>query len=133
MSSWWLNTVIYEVYVDKFAKDFKGLGEKLPYLTDLGIGAVHILPHYPSPMADDGYDVSDYTNVRADLGTLEDFEMFAKSAHESDIKIIVDLVLNHTSIEHPWFKEACAGNGGGKRDYYLWSASGEEYTDAVNP
>lgn len=110
---WWKNAVLYEVYVDKFAKNFKGMVGKLPYLKDLGINCIWLLPHYPSPMVDDGYDVSDYMNVRPELGTLDDFRMFTKKAHEMGIRVIVDLVLNHVSVEHPWFKE--------RRDFFLWS------------
>lgn len=122
---WWKNAVIYEVYVDKFAGNFRGMAEKLPYLKNLGINCIWILPHYPSPMVDDGYDVSDYMNVRPELGTLDDFRMFTKKAHEMGIRVIVDLVLNHVSIEHPWFKE--------RRDYFLWSKTGKEFPQAVNP
>ncbi len=122
---WWKNTVIYEVYVDKFAKDFRGMTGKLDYLKKLGVGCVWILPHYPSPMIDDGYDVSDYKNVRSQLGTLEDFKEFVRKAHEAGIRVIVDLVLNHVSIEHPWFRE--------KRDFFLWSKTGKEFPQAINP
>ena len=103
---WWKNAVIYEVYVDKFAKNFKGMAEKLPYLKNLGINTIWLLPHYPSPMVDDGYDISDYMNVRRDLGALDDFKEFTQKAHEMGIRVIVDFVLNHISIKHPWFVEA---------------------------
>ncbi len=122
---WWKNAVIYEVYVDKFAKNFKSMVEKLPYLKNLGINCVWIPPHYPSPMIDDGYDVSDYLNVRTELGTLGDFRDFTTKAHQMGIRVIVDLVLNHVSVEHPWFKE--------RRDFFLWSKTGKEFPRAVNP
>lgn len=111
--------------MDKFAKDFKGMAEKLPYLKSLGINCIWLLPHYPSPMVDDGYDVSDYLNVRSELGTLDDFKQFTEKAHEMGIRVIIDLVLNHVSIEHPWFR--------GKKDFFLWSKTGKEFPQAVNP
>lgn len=122
---WWKNAVIYEVYVDKFAKNFEGMAEKLPYLKTLGINCIWLLPHYPSPMIDDGYDVSDYLNVRPELGTLDDFKQFTKKAHENGIRVIVDLVINHVSVEHPWFRE--------RKDFFLWSKTGKEFPQAVNP
>ena len=102
---WWKDTVFYELYVDKFAGNFPCLAEKINYLAELGIGCIHVLPHYPSPMADDGYDISDYKNIRAGLGTMEDFDLFVKRAHEAGIRVMIDFVLNHVSIQHPWFKE----------------------------
>src|SRR3989338_3948416 len=122
---WWKKAIIYEVYVDKFAGNFKGLAEKLPYLKNLGINCIWLLPHYPSPMIDDGYDVSDYLGVRRELGTLDDFKQFTKKAHEAGIKIIIDLVLNHVSIEHRWFQE--------RKDFFIWSKTGREFSGAVNP
>src|SRR3989344_5255570 len=129
---WWKNVVIYELYVDKFAENFTGLSEKLGYLRALGINCVHILPHYPSPMVDDGYDVSDYKSVRAELGTIEDFEKFAKLAHGWGIKIIIDLVLNHASIAHPLFIEASLDKNAASRNLFLWSDTGQEYALAIN-
>ena len=122
---WWKKAIIYEVYVDKFAGNFKGLAEKLPYLKNLGINCIWLLPHYPSPMIDDGYDVSDYLGVRSELGTLDDFKQFTEKAHEAGIKIIIDLVLNHVSIKHPWFQE--------RKDFFIWSKTGKEFPKAVNP
>lgn len=130
---WWKRAVIYELYVDKFAGDFKELTGKIDYLLFLGVNTLHILPHYPSPMVDGGYDVSDYLNVRKDLGTREDFRDFARRAHEAGIKIILDLVLNHTSIEHEWFKNAARSVSDPKRDFYLWSKTGKEFECAANP
>src|SRR3989344_7535384 len=95
---WWKNAIIYEVYVDKFAGDFKGLIGKLNYLKGLGINCIWLLPHYPSPMVDGGYDLSDYMNVRSELGTLDDFKEFTQKAHSAGIKVIVDLILNHVSV-----------------------------------
>lgn len=121
--SWWMRGRIYELYVDKFATNFAGLTERLDYFTFLGINTLHILPHYPSPMVDDGYDISDYKNVRLDLGTLEDFKRFTEAAHRRNIRVMVDLVLNHVSCEHPWFKEARATKHNSFRDFFVWSES----------
>jgi len=132
-SYWWKNAVIYEVYVDKFANNFKGMVEKLPYLRELGINCIWILPHYPSPMVDDGYDVSDYMDVRKELGTLSDFEDFVQEAHKIGIRVIIDLVLNHVSIQHPWFVEASQSVNSPKKDYFLWSKTGKEFEFASNP
>ena len=117
------NAIFYELYVDKFAGNFRALMERLPYLAELGVTHVHLLPHYPSPMIDGGYDVSDYVGVRPELGTLDDFDHFATRAAELQISIMVDLVLNHTSTRHPWFEEALRNPQSPKRDYYLWRTS----------
>ena len=130
---WWQQAVIYEVYVDKFASDFRGMIDKLPYLKNLGINCIWLLPHYSSPMIDDGYDVSDYMKVRKELGTLEDFKIFVEKAHGLGIRVIVDLVLNHVSIDHPWFKNATKSSVSKYRDYFLWSKTGKEFLQAVNP
>jgi len=127
---WWLKAVIYEVYVDKFAKDFKGFTKSLDYLEFLGVNTLWVLPHYPSPMVDGGYDVSDYCSVRSDLGTIEDFEGFVKAAHERGMKIIIDLVLNHTSSLHPWFLEARSSKNSPKRDWYIWSEDVSKFSQA---
>ncbi len=103
---WWTKAVIYELYVDKFAGNFPGLTEKLDYFTYLGVNTLWLLPHYPSPGIDGGYDISDYQNIRGDLGTLDDFDRFLQTAHQRGLKVIIDLVLNHTSDDHSWFKEA---------------------------
>ena len=130
---WWKNTVIYEVYVDKFAKNFRGMTEKLDYLKELGIDCIWLLPHYPSPMVDDGYDVADYMGVRKDLGTLDDFKVFLAKAHEKGIRVITDLVLNHVSVEHPWFIEAAKSLKSPKRGFFLWSKDGNELLSARSP
>jgi maltose alpha-D-glucosyltransferase/alpha-amylase len=123
---WWKDAKIYELYVDRFAGNFQNLTAQLDYLERLGINALHILPHYPSPMADGGYDVMEYLNVRPELGTIEDFDTFLKEAHRRDIKVIIDFVLNHVSEFHPWFLEARSSKDNNKRDYFLWSESGHE-------
>lgn len=127
MNCWWKAAKIYELYVDKFAGTFAGLESKLQYLRELGINTVHILPHYPSPMIDDGYDVSDYRGIRAELGDLKQFACFVRAGHAHGIRVITDLVLNHTSNQHPWFLEASSSRNNPKRDYYLWSDTGTEF------
>lgn len=129
---WWLNAVLYEMYVDKFAGDFRGLTAKLDYLEKLGITCIHLLPHYPSPMIDDGYDISDYRNVRPELGTLGDFAICIKEARAKGIRVIIDFVLNHISSEHPWFVDARASKESPYRNYFLWSETGNELKDSQN-
>ncbi|MDP3947590.1 MAG: alpha-amylase family glycosyl hydrolase [bacterium] len=131
--SWWTNAVIYEAYVDKFAGTFAQFSERLDYLEALGINCIHVLPHYPSPMADIGYDVSDYRAVRSELGTLVDFSRFTKQARQRGIRVIVDLVLNHTSDEHPWFLEARSSRTSPRRNFYIWSNDGKNLLEAINP
>jgi maltose alpha-D-glucosyltransferase/alpha-amylase len=117
---WWKSAKIYELYIDKFAGDLPGLITRLEYLKDLGVNTLHLLPHYPSPMIDDGYDITDYRAVREELGTLEDFKRLIEEAHLRGIRIITDFVLNHTSNRHPWFIEASSSKNNPKRDFYLW-------------
>ena len=127
---WWTNAIIYEVYVDKFAGNFRGLIEKLDYLNYLGVNTLWILPHYPSPMVDGGYDISDFTSVRDDLGTLVDFYEFVQEAHSKNLKVIIDLVLNHTSDKHPWFLDARTSPESPKRNWYLWSDNNDKFSQA---
>ena len=110
---WYKDAVFYELFVRSFKDgnedgigDFAGLRDKLPYLANLGVNCLWLLPMYPSPLRDDGYDIADYYNIHEDYGTMRDFEEFLAAAHELEIRVIVDLVVNHTSNEHPWFKEA---------------------------
>ena len=130
---WWMDAKMYELYVDKFAGTFKGLTAKLDYFTHLGINTLHILPHYPSPMVDDGYDISNYEDVRSALGTLGDFVAFTDAAHQRGIRVLTDLVINHVSAEHLWFKEARASTINFRRDFFHWSKTGTEYKGALNP
>lgn len=118
-TKWWNQTVFYQIYMPSFADgngdgigDFKGITEKLPYLKELGIGGIWLTPFYPSPMVDNGYDVSDYCGIRKEYGTMEEFEAFLAKAHELGIRVIADVVFNHSSNKHPWFKE--------KPEYYIW-------------
>jgi|SRR3989344_4674232 len=129
---WWKNTVIYELYVDKFANNFAGLTNNLDYLKNLGVTAIHVLPHYPSPMIDDGYDVSDYKNIWSELGTMNDFDLFVKKAETMGIKVILDLVLNHASTSHPLFLEASADRNTAAHDMFIWSDTDTKYPLARN-
>lgn len=135
---WFKNAIIYEVPVRAFADsngdgigDFRGLTEKLDYLQDLGITAVWLLPFFPSPLRDDGYDISDYTNVNPIYGTLEDFKEFLEAAHLRGIRVIIELIVNHTSDQHPWFQRARrAPKDSVERDFYVWSDTPEKYQEA---
>lgn len=124
---WWQQVVFYQIYPRSFADangdgigDFQGMVAKLDYLRDLGIGAIWLSPHYPSPFIDCGYDISDYTGVAPEYGTLDDFKHFLAEAHARDIRVILDLVLNHTSDQHPWFLESKSSRDNPKRDWYIW-------------
>jgi maltose alpha-D-glucosyltransferase/alpha-amylase len=132
---WYKDAIIYEVHVRAFCDsdgdgrgDFQGLTAKLDYLRDLGITAIWLLPFYPSPWRDDGYDISDYTSVHPAYGTLEDFETFLGEAHRRGLKVITELVLGHTSDQHPWFQRArLAPPGSPERDFYVWSDTDKKY------
>lgn len=135
---WYKNAIIYEVPVRAFADsngdgigDFRGLTEKLDYLKDLGVTAVWVLPFFPSPLRDDGYDIADYTSVNPIYGTLEDFKEFLAAAHQRGIRVIIELIINHTSDQHPWFQRARrAASGSSERDFYVWSDTPEKYQEA---
>ncbi|MCB0195052.1 MAG: alpha-glucosidase [Anaerolineae bacterium] len=124
---WWQTAVFYQIYPRSFADgngdgigDFKGIIDRLDYLQDLGIDAIWLSPHYPSPQFDCGYDIADYTGVAPEYGTLDDFKQFLKEAHRRDLRVILDLVLNHTSDQHPWFIESRSSRHNPKRDWYVW-------------
>ncbi|OFW05390.1 MAG: maltose alpha-D-glucosyltransferase [Acidobacteria bacterium RIFCSPLOWO2_02_FULL_67_36] len=135
---WYKDAVIYELPVKSFCDgngdgigDFRGLIEKLDYLENLGVTCLWLLPFFPSPLKDDGYDIADYTNVHPSYGTLEDFTKFLHAAHERGLRVAVELVLNHTSDQHPWFQRArSAAPGSPERDYYVWSDTDQKYKDA---
>ncbi len=137
-SLWYKDAVIYELHVKAFfdgdgdgVGDFKGLTEKLDYLQDLGITAVWLLPFYPSPLKDDGYDISDYTDIHPAYGTMRDFKLFLGEAHRRGLRVITELVLNHTSDQHPWFQRARrAKPGSPARDFFVWNETTERYRDA---
>lgn len=137
-SDWYKDAIIYELHVRAFHDsngdgmgDFRGLTKKLDYLANLGVTAVWLLPFYPSPWFDDGYDISDYTNVHPAYGTLRDFKRFLGEAHAREMKVITELVINHTSSQHPWFERARrAPRDSRHRNFYVWSDTPERYSDA---
>ncbi|MCO5214698.1 MAG: maltose alpha-D-glucosyltransferase [Thermomicrobiales bacterium] len=131
---WFKDAVIYQVMVKSFFDssndgfgDFVGLTEKLDYIRDLGIDCIWLTPIYPSPLRDDGYDISDFTSIFPDYGTVNDFQAFTDAAHERGIRVIADLVMNHTSDQHAWFQEARSDPNSPKRDYYVWTDNPEQY------
>src|SRR5499425_592438 len=132
---WYKDAIIYELHVRAFYDsnddgigDFQGLTQKLDYLEDLGITAVWLLPFYPSPLKDDGYDIASYTDVHPQYGRLPDFKEFLEGAHRRGIRVITELVINHTSDQHPWFQRARhAPPGSPERNFYVWSDTPERY------
>ncbi|WNZ65634.1 maltose alpha-D-glucosyltransferase [Myxococcus sp. MxC21-1] len=134
---WYKKALIYELHLRAFHDsngdghgDIPGLIEKLPYLQDLGINCLWLLPHYPSPLRDDGYDIADFYGVHPDYGTLADFQRLVDEAHKRDIRVITELVVNHTSDQHPWFQEARSDPNSPKRNWYVWSDTDEQYKGA---
>nr|WP_274387814.1 maltose alpha-D-glucosyltransferase [Salsipaludibacter albus] len=135
---WFKDAIIYELHVRAFADsdadgigDFRGLTSKLDYLADLGVTALWLLPFYPSPLRDDGYDIADYDTVNPMYGTTRDFQRFVSEAHARDLKVITELVINHTSDQHPWFRRAVkAAPGSPERDFYVWSDKPDKYEEA---
>ncbi|HZE21052.1 MAG TPA: maltose alpha-D-glucosyltransferase, partial [Desulfobaccales bacterium] len=135
---WFRDAIIYEVHVRSFYDsdqdgigDFRGLTQKLDYLQDLGVTAIWLLPFYPSPLRDDGYDISDYTDVNANYGTLRDFRRFLREAHHRGLRVITELVINHTSDQHPWFQRARRAKAGSRhRNFYVWTENRERYQGA---
>ncbi len=124
---WWQSAVFYQIYPRSFADgngdgigDFQGMISRLDYLKDLGIDAVWLSPHFPSPQWDCGYDISDYCDVEPEYGTLAEFKVFLAEAHRREIRVILDMVLNHTSDQHPWFVESRSSRDNPKRDWYIW-------------
>ena len=134
---WYKDAVFYELSVRAYKDsngdghgDIKGLTEKLDYLQTLGVDCIWLMPIYPSPLKDDGYDIADFYNVAEPFGTLEDLRALIKEAHCREIRIITDLVLNHTSDEHPWFQASRSDRNSPYRDYYVWSDTDGKYKDA---
>ncbi len=135
---WYKDAVIYEVHVKAFMDgngdgigDFAGLAGRLDYLAGLGVDTLWLLPFYPSPLRDDGYDIADYYGIHPDYGTLRDFKEFLRQAHDRGLRVITELVVNHTSSAHPWFQRSrAAGPGSPWRDYYVWSDTPEKYRQA---
>ncbi|MBE0529295.1 MAG: alpha-amylase, partial [Rhodospirillales bacterium] len=132
---WYKDAIVYELHVKAFFDanndgigDFAGLTQKLDYLESLGVTALWLLPFYPSPLRDDGYDTADYTNVHPMYGTLADFKLFLREAHQRGLRVITELVLNHTSDQHPWFQRARRAPPGSRwRDFYVWSDTPDRY------
>jgi maltose alpha-D-glucosyltransferase/alpha-amylase len=134
---WYKDSIFYELHVKAFSDsnadgvgDFRGLMEKLDYLQDLGVDCLWILPFYPSPLRDDGYDIADFYDVHPAYGTLADFKAFLRAAHHRRIRVITDLVMNHTSDQHAWFQEARTSPRSRYRNYYVWSQTNQKYKDA---
>ncbi len=135
---WYHDAVIYEVHVRAFQDsdgdgigDFRGLAQRLDYLADLGVTTIWLLPFYPSPLRDDGYDIADYTSVHPSYGNLRDFRTFLRAAHARGLRVITELVVNHTSDQHPWFQRSRrAPAGSPERDFYVWSDTTERYREA---
>jgi maltose alpha-D-glucosyltransferase / alpha-amylase len=135
-TSWWKSAVLYELYVRAFRDangdghgDLRGVIERLDYLRDLGVDVLWLLPLSPSPLRDDGYDVSDYYGIHGDYGDLDDFRALIDAAHERGLKVITDLVINHTSSDHAWFQDSRRRQNG-KDDWYVWSDDPQRYADA---
>jgi len=134
---WYKDAVIYQLNVKAFFDsnddgigDFKGLTSKLEYIRDLGVNTIWLMPFYPSPLKDDGYDISDYQNVHPQYGTLDDFRVMLREAHRLGLKVITELIINHTSDQHPWFQAARAAPAGSpQRDFYVWSDTDQKYLD----
>lgn len=134
---WYMNAIFYEVHIRAFCDsngdgkgDLPGLISKLDYIKDLGVDCIWILPMYPSPLKDDGYDIADYYNIHPDYGTIDDFKNLVDEAHKRGLRVIADLVLNHTSDQHPWFQQARSDPDSKYRDYYVWSDTDQKYKDA---
>src|SRR6201996_7241155 len=135
---WFKDAVIYELHVKTFQDsdgdgigDLRGLLDRLDYLSELGVTALWILPFYPSPLRDDGYDIADYYSVNPSYGNLDDFRAFLDEAHQRGLRIITELVLNHTSDQNPWFQRARrAPAGSAARDFYVWSDDPRKYREA---
>src|SRR3954471_16897789 len=136
--AWYTDAIFYEVHVKAFRDadgdglgDFRGLTAKLDYVTELGATCLWLLPFFPSPLRDDGYDVTDYRDVRPQLGTMADFRTFLKEAHRRGLKVAAEMVINHTSDEHPWFQAArTAPPGSPARDFYVWSDTPDRFRTA---
>ena len=127
-NTWWKHAVIYEIYPRSFQDsngdgigDLNGITQRLDYLQELGVDAIWISPMYPSPQVDFGYDISDYENVDPQYGTLADFDRLMEEAKKRNIRVVLDMVLNHTSDKHKWFIESASSRRNAKRDWYVWN------------
>jgi maltose alpha-D-glucosyltransferase / alpha-amylase len=137
LSDWYRDAIIYELHVKAFYDsnadgigDFSGLTQKLDYIQDLGVNTIWLLPTYPSPLRDDGYDIADYYGINPDYGDMDDFERFLAEAHQRGLRVITELVMNHTSDQHPWFQEARKSPDNPYRDYYVWRDTDQQYPGA---
>ncbi|MGH8743562.1 MAG: alpha-amylase family protein, partial [Burkholderiales bacterium] len=134
---WYKDAIIYQLHVKAFCDsngdgigDFRGLTDKLDYVKDLGVNTIWTLPFYPSPLKDDGYDIADYHGVHPDYGTIADFRNLLREAHRRNLKVVTELVINHTSDQHPWFQAARrAPAGSNKRNYYVWSDTDQKWPE----
>jgi maltose alpha-D-glucosyltransferase / alpha-amylase len=133
-SLWYKDAVIYQAHVRALYDssgdgngDFRGLALKLDYMQELGINTIWLMPFFPSPLRDDGYDISDYRSVHPNYGTLDDFKVFLEAAHKRSIRVIIEMVLNHTSNQHPWFQESRSSRDNPRRDWYVWSDTDTRY------
>ncbi|MDX6804531.1 maltose alpha-D-glucosyltransferase [Terrihabitans rhizophilus] len=134
---WFRDAVFYQIHVKSFfdsnndgVGDFEGVTQKLDYIKDLGVTALWVMPFYPSPLRDDGYDIADYKDINPSYGTMRDFRRFIREAHARDLRVVTELVINHTSDQHPWFQRARqAKKGSPYRDFYVWSDTAKEYSD----
>ncbi|MEJ2102528.1 MAG: alpha-amylase family protein, partial [Desulfobacterales bacterium] len=134
---WYKDAIIYQLHVKTFFDsdedgmgDFRGLAQKLDYLQNLGVTAIWLLPFYPSPLKDDGYDISEYTNIHPAYGKLRDFKAFLREAHRRGLRVITELVVNHTSDQHPWFQRARRAKAGSRsRDFYVWNDTADKYKE----
>jgi maltose alpha-D-glucosyltransferase/alpha-amylase len=134
---WYKDATIYQVHVRTFydsngdgVGDFRGLAQKLDYLQKLGVNAIWLMPFFPSPLRDDGYDISDYRAVHPSYGTLEDFKLFLDAAHQRSLRIIIEMVMNHTSDQHAWFQESRSSRENPRRNWYVWSDTDTKYRGA---
>jgi maltose alpha-D-glucosyltransferase/alpha-amylase len=134
---WYRDAIFYQIHVKSFFDsnndgigDFEGVTQKLDYIKDLGVTALWVMPFYPSPLRDDGYDIAEYKDINPQYGTMRDFRRFVREAHARDLRVVTELVINHTSDQHPWFQRARrAKKGSHYRDFYVWSDTAKEYSD----
>src|SRR5690349_23821564 len=137
-SLWYKDAVIYQLNVKAFfdsnddgVGDFNGVTARLDYVKELGVNTIWLMPFYPSPLRDDGYDIAEYKSIHPSYGTLGDFQRMLDAAHERGLRVITELVINHTSDQHPWFQRARrAAPGSPERDFYVWSDTAEKYKEA---
>ncbi|HEX8663284.1 MAG TPA: maltose alpha-D-glucosyltransferase [Beijerinckiaceae bacterium] len=136
-TQWYRDAIVYQLHVKSFFDanddgigDFEGVTAKLDYVKDLGVTAIWVMPFYPSPLKDDGYDIADYRGINPGYGTMRDFRRFVRAAHERGLRVITELVINHTSDQHPWFQKARAAKpGSAAREFYVWSDTDKKYQD----